>query len=62
MEYVRNWFVKNLHGLAGVVTSVIVHPIVGKLVEASGDALVGEFCRRFGGTCSYSKGSSSLVH
>jgi len=48
MEYVRNWFVKNLPGLAGVVTSVVVHPIVGKLVEASGDALVEEFRRRFG--------------
>ena len=49
MEYVRNWFVKNLPGLAGAVTSVVVHPIVGKLVEAGGDALVGEFQRRFGG-------------
>jgi hypothetical protein len=48
MEYVRNWFVKNLPGLAGAVTSVVVHPIVGKLIEAGGDALVGEFRRRFG--------------
>ncbi len=48
MEYVRNWFIKNLPGLAGAVTSVVVHPIVGKLVEAGGDALVGEFRRRFG--------------
>ncbi len=52
MEYVRNWFVKNLPGLAGAVTSVVVHPIVGKLVEAGGDALVGEFRRRFGGASS----------
>jgi hypothetical protein len=52
MEYVRNWFVKNLPGLAGAVTSVVVHPIVGRLVEAGGDALVGEFRRRFGGTSS----------
>jgi hypothetical protein len=52
LEYVRNWFVKNLPGLAGTVTSVVVHPIVGKLVEAGGDALVGEFHRRFGGTSS----------
>jgi hypothetical protein len=50
MEYVRKWFVKNLPGLAGAVTSVVVHPIVGKLVEAGGNALVGEFHRRFGGT------------
>ena len=52
MEYVRNWFVKNLPGLAGAVTSVVVHPIVGKLVEAGGDALVEEFRRRFGGVSS----------
>ena len=48
MEYVKNWFVKNLPGLAGTVTSVVIHPIVGKLVEAGGDALVEEFHRRFG--------------
>jgi hypothetical protein len=52
MEYVRNWFIKNLPGLAGAVTSVVVHPIVGKLVEAGGDALVAEFHRRFGGASS----------
>jgi hypothetical protein len=49
MEYVKNWFAKHLPGLAGTVTSVVLHPIVGKLVEAGGDALVGEFQRRFGG-------------
>ena len=52
MEYVKNWLVKNLPGLAGTVTSVVVHPIVGKLVEAGGDALVEEFRRRFGGSSS----------
>ena len=49
MEYVKRWFVKTLPGLAGAVTSVVVHPIVGKLVEAAGDALAAEFRRRFGG-------------
>ena len=49
MEYVKRWFFKNLPGLGGAVTSVIVHPIVGKLVEAAGDALAAEFRRRFGG-------------
>jgi hypothetical protein len=48
MEYVKRWFVKHLPGLAGAVTSVIIHPIVGKLVEAAGDALAAEFRRRFG--------------
>ena len=49
MEYVKKWFVKHLPGLAGAVTSVVIHPIVGKLVEAAGDALAAEFRRRFGG-------------
>ena len=48
MEYVRNWFVKNLPGVAGAVVSVVVHPIVGKLVEAAGDTLTADFQRRFG--------------
>lgn len=48
MEYVRNWFVRRLPSLAGTVTGVIVHPVVGKLVGAAGDALVAEFKRRFG--------------
>jgi hypothetical protein len=47
MAAVRNWFAKRLPALAGAVTSVIVNPIVGKLVESAGDALAGEFRRRF---------------
>lgn len=50
MASIRNWFVKNAPGIAGAVTSVVVHPIVGKLVEAAGDAVAGEFRRRFGST------------
>ncbi|MDY6877919.1 MAG: hypothetical protein SWK90_17190 [Chloroflexota bacterium] len=49
MEYVKRWFVKNVPALAGAVTGVVVHPIVGKLVEAAGDAVATEFRRRFGG-------------
>ncbi len=49
MESVKNWFGKNVPALAGAVTSLIVHPIVGKLVEAGGDLLVKEFQHRFGG-------------
>ena len=48
MEYVKNWFAKKLPELAGSVTSIIVHPIIGKLVEAAGDTLVNEYHRRFG--------------
>lgn len=48
MEYVRDWFVKHLPQLAGSVTALVVHPIVGKLVEVSGEAISFEFKRRFG--------------
>jgi hypothetical protein len=48
MEYVRNWFLKHLPALAGTVTGLVINPIVGKLVEAGGDALSAEFRRRFG--------------
>jgi hypothetical protein len=48
MEYINRWFVKNLPGLAGAVTSVVLHPGVGKLIEAAGEALTTEFRRRFG--------------
>ena len=34
----RAWFLKHLPALAGSVMSVVVHPLVGKLVEAAGDA------------------------
>jgi hypothetical protein len=47
MEYVKRWFVKNLPELGGAVARVVVHPIVGKGVEAAGDALAAEFRRRF---------------
>ena len=49
MEYVKRWFGSHLPGLAGAVTGVVVHPVVGKLVEVAGDALAAEFRRRFGG-------------
>ncbi len=48
MEYVRNWFVKNIPGLAGAVTSLVVNPLVGKLVEAAGETIAQEFKHRFG--------------
>lgn len=47
MEYVKNWFGKNLPHLAGAVTGLVVNPIVGKLVEAAGESLAHEFKRRF---------------
>jgi hypothetical protein len=48
LEYVRNWFGKNLPSLLGAVTSVLVNPIVGKVVEAAGEIAAGELKRRFG--------------
>ena len=47
MEYVKNWFGKHLPGLAGTVVGVLVHPVVGKLVEAAGEMLTDEFKKRF---------------
>ena len=48
MEYVKNWFTKNLPSVAGSVVGLIVHPLVGKLVEVGGDALASSFRKRFG--------------
>lgn len=49
MEYVRRWFARHLPALAGAVTSLVVHPVVGQLVAAAGGTLAEEFRRRFGG-------------
>lgn len=49
MAYVRSWFAKHLPALAGAVTALVVNPLVGKVVEAAGDLVAGEFRRRFGG-------------
>ena len=48
MAYVKNWFIKNLPTLSGAVASLVVHPIVGKLVTAAGDEMVSEFRDRLG--------------
>ena len=48
MEYVRNWFIKYLPQLAGTISALVVHPIVGKIVEVSGEAIAVEFKRKFG--------------
>lgn len=46
---VKSWFKRNLPALAGAVVSVVVNPIVGKVVEAAGTGLAAEVQRRFGG-------------
>jgi hypothetical protein len=48
MESVLSWFKAHLPQLAGTVTSVILHPVVGKIVEAAGELVAAEFKRRFG--------------
>lgn len=45
---VKSWFKRNLPALAGAVVSVVVNPIVGKIVEAAGTGLAAEVQRRFG--------------
>ena len=47
IQYVKNWFGKHLPKLAGAVTGIIIHPIVGKLVEAVGDMAAADFRDRF---------------
>jgi len=48
MGRVRDWFLKNLPSVAGTVASLLVNPILGKVVEATGDLAAGELRRRFG--------------
>lgn len=38
MQYVKRWFAKNLPGVAGSVAGILVHPVVGKLVQTAGEA------------------------
>ena len=44
----RDWFLKYVPGLAGAVTGVIINPVVGKIVQAAGDALAREYKEKFG--------------
>lgn len=46
MEYVKGWFTRTLPDLAGSVTGLLVHPIVGKLVQMAGEGIAGEYERR----------------
>lgn len=43
MAYVKAWFARRLPHLAGLVTSILVNPIVGKVVSSAGDAVAKEF-------------------
>jgi hypothetical protein len=48
MSKVRNWFQANLPKLAGGVVSLVIHPLVGKLVEAAGQVIADQFEAHFG--------------
>ncbi|HDD24344.1 MAG TPA: hypothetical protein ENF52_02785 [Chloroflexi bacterium] len=48
MERVRGWFLDHLPSVAGTVTSVLVNPILGKVVEAAGELAADEFRRWVG--------------
>lgn len=47
MEATRGWFLRKLPGLAKQVSSLILNPIVTRLVATAGDQLLAEFTRRF---------------
>ncbi len=48
MEYVKNWFTKNLPSLLGGVTSIMINPIVGKVIEASTGIAAEALKKQFG--------------
>lgn len=48
IDYIGKWFGKNLPQLAGYVVGVLVNPVVGKVVEATGEIAAGELKKRFG--------------
>ncbi len=44
-HYIKRWFLKNLPTAAGLITGVLVNPIVGKLVQSAGDVAAAELAR-----------------
>lgn len=48
MQYVKGWFSKNLPQLAGSIVGLVVHPVVGKLVEAGGEMAADQLRQLFG--------------
>lgn len=37
VQYVKQWFARRLPAAAGLVASVLVHPLVGRIVERAGE-------------------------
>lgn len=44
-HYIKRWFLKNVPTVAGLITGVLVNPIVGKLVQSAGDLAATELTR-----------------
>jgi hypothetical protein len=42
IAYVGNWFRTKLPQLAGAVTGLVIHPLVGRIVGAAGEAITAE--------------------
>jgi hypothetical protein len=47
-DYVKSWFGKNIPTLLGSVTSLIVNPLVGKVVETASGLAADAIKKRFG--------------
>lgn len=45
VQYVKRWFIKRVPSFAGVITGVLVHPLVGKQVQSAGNALAEELTK-----------------
>ena len=48
MEYVKNWFGKNVPSVASSILEFFSQPVVAKFVAAGGKALAATFRERFG--------------
>ncbi len=47
MASAKKWFLDHAPGLLGAVTSVVINPIVGKIVDSAGQAIANEYRKWF---------------
>lgn len=48
LERVRNWFIEHLPAMAGTVSSVVIHPIAGRLVQTVSEAAARSLGEKLG--------------